>query len=130
MAFEAFDRLGRGVVIDDIVVRSKPVCNAPSAIMFTDIANTTATMVWAASFDAVATEIKVSSRPLNADSLADGTAVGDILDERFTPDVMMYNLTGLDWATQYYVYARSVCGDGDDIDYSVWASGIQVYHPG
>ena len=117
IAFEGFDRLGRGIVLDDIKVRPKPNCAPPSAVMFRNIENTAATVVWAENMDATFTEIKVSSTPFTPDSLADGSAVGDIIDGRYPKGTALLELKDLTPGTEYYVYMRSVCDD----DLSEWS---------
>ena len=109
IAFEAVDNLGRGIVLDDIEVRSAPSCTQPYNLMVSNIKNEAATLSWLASFDVLEFYLKVSTTPLTLAQLADKTFAADVLNETIDGVSEMYEIKGLAQGTQYYVYLQSNC---------------------
>mgnify|MGYP003537572456 CR=1 FL=1 len=69
LAFEAIDNLGRGVVLDDIEVRSVPNCTQPFNLTVGKITGTSVAVEWAGSFDAVKYNVRISNKPLSVRQL-------------------------------------------------------------
>ena len=109
IAFEAVDNLGRGIVLDDIEVRSAPSCTQPYNLMVSNIKNEAATLSWLASFDVLEFYLKVSTTPLTLAQLADKSFAADVLNETIDGVSEMYEIKGLAQGTQYYVYLQSNC---------------------
>ena len=124
IAFEATDNLGRGVVLDNVVVRSAPNCTTPFNLMVTNIKNQAATLSWLASFDVSELYLKVSKSPLTIAQLNDEAFVADAMDVTIAgEDVVyqMYQMTGLVQGTKYYAYLQSNC----DGELSEWSEGVE-----
>ena len=109
IAFEAVDNLGRGVVLDDVIVRSAPNCTQPFNLMVSNVKNEAATLSWIASFDVLELYLKVSSTPLTAAQLADKSFSADVLNATIDGIEFDYEIKGLTQGTQYYVYLQSNC---------------------
>lgn len=108
IAFEAKDNLGRGIVLDDVVVRSAPSCTQPFNLLVSNIKNQAATLSWIASFDATELYLKVSTKPLTAAQLAD-KSFEDVLNVTIDGVNYEYEIKGLTQGTKYYVYLQSNC---------------------
>ena len=78
IAFEATDNLGRGVVIDDIQVRSTPNCLTPYDLNVSTISNDSATIGWLGAFDAESFDIKVDTVALTAEQLMNKSRINVI----------------------------------------------------
>lgn len=130
IAFEASDNLGRGVVIDNVLVRSTPRCQEPNALSVYNITNESVTVGWFNDGDAKNLSLKVSTRALTAEQLETDSFKADVLDTIVSNKLYKYNLAGLKAGTKYYYYLRSNCGE----DISGWVSGdfktSNVIYPG
>ena len=114
LAFEATDNLGRGVVIDNVIVRSSPDCYEPE-LFVSNISNDTAVIGWYGVWDAESFSLKVSSNLLTEQELKDDNPKADVLDV-VVSDVYEYTVKNLVINTKYYCYVRSNCYD----DKSIW----------
>lgn len=122
LAFEAIDNLGRGVVLDDIEVRSVPNCTQPFNLTVGKITGTSVAVEWAGSFDAVKYNVRISNKPLSVRQLL-GVESTDAEIKDFQADGAEYSMeiTGLEPATEYYFYVQSECvGENSD-----WSDGFQ-----
>ncbi len=117
IAFEASDNLGRGVVIDDILVRSTPRCEDPYGFNVSSILNESVIIGWFNDGDAQNLSLKVSTVALTAEQLADENFKANVLDTLVAKNLYRHNLTGLKAGTKYYYYLRANCGG----DISNWA---------
>lgn len=117
IAFEASDNLGRGVVIDDVLVRSTPRCLEPYALNVSNILNESVTIGWFNDGDAKTLSLKVSTVELTDEQLVDETFKANVLDTLVAKNLYRYNITGLTAGTKYYYYLRANCGE----DISTWA---------
>jgi hypothetical protein len=61
LAFEATDNLGRGVVIDNVIVRSSPDCYEPE-VYVANISNDTVDVGWYGVWDAESFSLKISTK--------------------------------------------------------------------
>ena len=90
LAFEAKDNLGRGVVIDDVEVRSIPNCTQPFNLAVGKITGTSAAVEWAGSFDALNYNVKLSNKPLTVRQLLGVESTdAEIKDYKVTPKSIM-----------------------------------------
>ena len=108
IAFEATDNLGRGIVLDDIEVRSTPNCLEPYSFMISNLSNDSATLGWLGAFDAESFSLKVSTTKITNEQLADDTFKADVLDIE-VKDTWEYTIKGLSPGVKYYYYMRSNC---------------------
>ncbi len=106
IAFEAADNLGRGVVIDDVVVRSTPSCFDPEALYTSNVTNNSITVNWQGSFDAEYFYVKLSKDTLTAAQLESSTT--ELVCDTTTDGVSM-DFEGLIQGTKYYCYVKSQC---------------------
>lgn len=122
LAFEAKDNLGRGIVLDDIEVRSVPNCTQPFNLTIGKITGTSVSVEWAGSFDALNYNVRISNKPLSVHQLL-GIAETDAEVKDYKVDGAQYSfeVTGLHPATEYYFYVQSECvGENSD-----WSEGCQ-----
>ena len=108
VAFEATDNLGRGIVLDDIEVRSTPNCIAPYNLTISNVSNDSVTLGWLGAFDAASFDIKVDTIALTAQQLADPTYKATICDVNVS-NVWNYTVKGLKAGTKYFYYIKSNC---------------------
>ena len=108
VAFEATDNLGRGIVLDDIEVRSTPNCIAPYNLTISNVSNDSVTLGWLGAFDAASFDIKVDTIALTAQQLADPTYKATICDVNVS-NVWNYTVRGLKAGTKYFYYIKSNC---------------------
>lgn len=125
IAFEAVDHLGRGIVLDNIVVTSNIECEKPSALLCDELSVNDARLSWSGGFAQDGFQIKVSTTPLRDYELADADSKADILDIQLAGDVYEYKVTGLKQGAHYYWYMRTLCGDG----YTEWVTGKEFATP-
>ena len=114
IAFEGSDNFGRGIALDEIIVRPMPTCDVPSNITVGGLTTTSATLSWLASMDADSIEVVVSKSP--ADS-AYYIKPSDIVVHTFT-DKFSYALDSLERNAWYYCYLNSYCAN----ETSGWAA--------
>ena len=108
IAFEATDNLGRGVVIDNVEVRTTPNCVVPYSLYISDLSTRSATINWLGAFDAESFVLKVSSSPLTIEQLNDDAFIADIVDTILF-DVWDFNIDGLNVNSEYFCYLRANC---------------------
>ena len=110
IAFEATDNLGRGVVLDDVEVRSTPNCIKPYNLTLSNVSNDSITLGWLGAFDAVSFDIKVDTVALTAEQLVEPTYKAKVCDVTVS-NVWNYTVKGLKPGTKYFYYIRSNCFD-------------------
>ena len=115
IAFEAADNLGRGVVIDDVIIRSTPSCFAPEDLYTSGATNHSITVNWMGSFDAEYFYVKLSKTPLTDNELASSTT--ELVCDTTTDGVSIF-FDGLTRGTRYYCYVRAQC----EHEISEWVS--------
>ena len=109
IAFEAIDNLGRGVVLDDINIRSTPSCFKPYGFAVTSISNDSIDFMWDGSYDAISFDVKVSKTQLTKEELNSSSLTGLVLDT-VTKSIFM-GLDNLEAGKTYYCYIKSNCED-------------------
>lgn len=120
LAFEATDNLGRGVVLDNIQVRSMPNCLQPDNLMAGQISNNSVMLSWNGSFDTETFHVKVSTVPLGEMTLGSDDVKADIVDELVSGEFYQLNITGLEAATEYYCYVKANCAS----ESSFWSNEL------
>lgn len=114
IAFEAIDNNARGIVLDDIQIRSTPRCDVPELTGIEKLTNVSATISFFAS--GVSNVLKISDIPLTEAQLSDANHKANVVDEEVYG--YSYAVTGLTPNTTYYYYMRSVC----ECESSPWVS--------
>lgn len=119
IAFEGTDNLGRGIVLDGVLVRSAPECTVPHDIAITSKGAGVVNIAWNASWDANFFELVVSKNKINPDTVAsipDSTGIIAFHDQvsglQQNYDVQLVS------GEYYYVYLRSIC----ELETSLWNS--------
>lgn len=118
VAFEATDNLGRGVVIDNVQIRSTPNCTEPYDLRTTAVSNDLLELAWQGSFDSDKFHLKVFSFPVAASDLE--TVEADVLDILLPQFTFFYEIKNLKAGTSYYWSVRAHCS-GDSTD---WAAPV------
>ena len=117
IAFEGTDNLGRGIVLDSILLRSAPECTIPHDLYISNRGANSVNVSWTASFDAGQFEVVISRDTINPDSLE------YIPEELIAAHVFVTGLTRnqaftLESDMSYLVYVRSLCSK----EVSEWSS--------
>ncbi len=110
LAFEGTDNFGRGIVIDEIIVRPKPTCVNPSNIVADSLGTNSATIRWMGSLDADNFHIILSTEQ-QKDLDNPAAVVQDLTVEGY-----QHTFSDLQRNAQYYMYIQSHCGG----DFSDW----------
>lgn len=121
LAFEGTDNLGRGIVLDNIVVRPCPECTRPN-ILTQDITQSSATLFWSASNDTKSFHIRVSKEELSDFKLNQDRDEfqSEPLDTILTNGaVRTLQLDNLELGIEYFIYIKAVCGSAN----SGWSVG-------
>ena len=108
VAFEASDNLGRGIVIDNVVIRSTPSCFKPSEFWTSNVSNDSIVINWAGSYDAIDFKVKVSETELTEEELA--SANTPLVLDSVTDGISMA-INDLTPGKKYYCYIQSNCGN-------------------
>jgi hypothetical protein len=119
LCFEGTDNLGRGIVLDSVLVRSKPECTIPHDMLVTNMVEGGATLLWQASYDATAFQVVLlkSSEVLDMDTMSDATkAKLVVVDSIINGLNFQCSFTALSPGTNYVAYVRSLC----EVESSAW----------
>lgn len=122
LAFEANENMGRGIVLDSVLIRTKPEITTPHDIEFYDIRDNGMNIQWQASKDADNFRIAVftESVDLNVNPSDLSKAVLDSVVESDVLDIRMENIVS---GMTYYVQVRSI----GETENSVWSNVAQIY---
>lgn len=120
IAFEANENMGRGIVLDSVIIRTKPQITTPHDMAFYDMRDNGINLTWEASKDADAFRVIVAESdldlnvyPTNVDSVQ--LIVLDTLIESDRPqDIRLENLAG---GRVYYMQVQSI----GEFENSVWS---------
>lgn len=104
--FEALDKYGYGVFIDDFVVEYAPSCFAPNTVSVSDVTYNSAKVTWTDPKHQQNFAIEYKAE----DDTEWNTVSGDT--------TLTVNLTGLQYSTNYVVRVKAVCGEGDESEYT------------
>ena len=123
VAFEATDNMGRGIVIDNLFIRSTPSCFKPNEFWTSNVSNDSIVINWAGSFDALDFNVKVSETKLTAEELA-ASSTPLVLDS--VTDGIFMTIKNLIPGKKYYCYIQSNCGNeiSDWLDTTFTTSNI------
>lgn len=123
IAFEANENLGRGIVLDSVLVRTRPQITTPHDITFTDVRDQGVTIQWQASMDADYFQVALFTNPdwdLNVQpGLIDSCACDTTVDSEFT----QVRVDSLESGGKYYVQVRSL----GETENSVWSEIVPLY---
>jgi len=120
IAFEANENMGRGIVLDSVIVRTKPQITTPHDMSYYDMRDNGINLTWEASKDADSFRVVVAEidldlnvNPLNIDS-TQYMVLDTIISSEFAQDVRLENLAG---GRTYYMQVQSI----GEFENSVWS---------
>ena len=120
IAFEANENIGRGIVLDSVLVRTRPQITTPHDIAFLDIRDNGATVQWQASKDADYFEVAVfDDEELDLNVNPDGIK-NCFLDSVVDSEMQMLRVENLLSGRNYYVQIRSI----GETENSVWCEKV------
>lgn len=114
IAFEGRDNMGRGIVVDDIEVRSTPNCTRPSGMNVSYIANDSVNFCWRGGFDTEKFAVKIATDEIAPELLYDEevrTEIADSIIEGASSGC--FGVSGLEAGKKYYAYIKSICEVGE-----------------
>ena len=122
IAFEGKDNLGRGIVLDSVLVRSTPECTVPHDIMVNSQGAGKVNIAWTASWDANQFEMIISKSIINPDTIDRiDPASGIIAFHELIPGTQQNYDLDLVSGEYYYPYIRSIC----EGEISTWGTAAQ-----
>ena len=107
IAFEGTDRFGRGIVLDDIIVRPDIVCEDARDIHARSLSGDEAIIEWGGSLDTDSFEVVVSKKLYENMDDVDWSDTA-IIRHEFVYD-FIDTLQNLDINTSYYIYIKAYC---------------------
>lgn len=119
IAFEGKDNLGRGIVLDSILVRSAPECTVPHDLYVSNKGAGKINLAWVASWDAAFFEVLITKDTINPNELETVDSALIAYHEQIDGLYMNCDVT-LEAGEYYYAYVRSLCGK----ETSAWSSEI------
>ena len=122
IAFEANENMGRGIVLDSVIIRTKPQITTPHDMAFYDMRDNGINLTWEASKDADAFRVIVAESDLDLNvypmNISDSTIILDTLIESDRPqDIRVENLEG---GATYYMQVQSI----GEFENSVWSESF------
>ena len=105
LAFEGVDNMGRGVALDEVIVRPMPTCNDPSNISADGLTVNSALLRWNGSLDTDSFNVVLSTTPLT-----DMDNLTDVIKNEFVSN-FEWSVKDLVQNTQYYLYLQAYCGN-------------------
>lgn len=120
IAFEGSDNLGRGIVLDSILLQSAPECTVPSDIVATNKGAGKVGLSWTASWDAYYFEVIVSRDTIDPDQIDElKVSHPELIAYHDSIDGLQFNCDVTLEAGEFYLaYIRSLCGSEN----SAWSS--------
>ena len=112
LAFEGVDKMGRGIALDDIIVRPMPTCDDPSNISADGLTVNSATLRWNGSLDTDSFRIVLTTT-----MQTDVPNFTDVVKDEFVVADFEWHVNGLERNTRHYVYMQAYCGSSE----SEWA---------
>lgn len=115
LAFEGADQFGRGIAIDEVIVRPEPTCSEPNSLLFSGLTTSAFTLRWNGSLDTDSFEVLLNGTKLDPNSVdEDNLILRKFIDpadgmEFSTGDILSRN-------KKYFVYIRAYCS----ADQSSW----------
>ena len=108
IAFEGKDNLGRGIVLDSVVVRSAPECTVPRDFSFTSGSAGKATIAWQASWDANEFDVIITKESIEPDTIESVDPSVIVVQTKVDGMQHYYDAT-LKSGAKFFMYVRSVC---------------------
>ena len=124
LAFEGTDNMGRGIVLDSVVVRSALDCSTPYALYTTNLNDGVITLGWQSGYDTKQFLIAVANKPVDMNVVEqDELVVNAAID--FNPGNPNFTFTTPKLPTNvtYYYYVRSLC----ETEASEWSEQASFY---
>lgn len=112
IAFEGMDQMGRGIALDEVILRPTPTCDDPSNISADGLTANTATLRWNGSLDTDSFRVVLSTT-----QLTDMANISSVVKDEFVFN-FEWQVNGLQRDTKYFVYLQAYCGNAE----SEWAS--------
>lgn len=109
VCFEGCDGMGRGIVLDSVVVRSMPECTVPSDLITYGMSQNHVTIGWVANFDSEQFEMVVTHDSINPDMASVLSPEELVLHETFANDLKYAKELELTLGLHYWVWIRSIC---------------------
>ena len=116
IAFEGKDNLGRGIVLDSILLRSAPICSVPRDIMVSNKGQDRVNIAWSSSWDPKQFELIVSKDTIDPYELTEEIEANLAFHGLVPRFPHSYDLT-LESGEFYLVYIRSICTN----EISLWS---------
>ena len=124
IAFEASENLGRGIVLDSVLVRSAPECTVPYDLGVINKGAGRVEVYWMASWDAYNFELIVTKEKINPNEVESVDPSVIAYHGQVDGWTFSYGLTLIPGET-YYMYVRSLC----DREISAWSSETSTDGP-
>lgn len=131
LCFEGSENMGRGIVLDSVVVRAKPVCTLPSGLTLTNVQDSAATLTWQASYDVDDFRVLLlaTNEVLDIDTIDIAQAKADqliLLDTIIDGRQWQYRFTHLPTKQNYVAYVSSLCEmeNSDWVNYSFYMKAL------
>lgn len=117
IAFEASENIGRGIVLDSVLVRTRPQITTPHDITFLDMRDNGITVQWQASKDADFFQVALFSRAdIDLNVMQDSISAA-LVDTLVTADGdLQVRFSNLEGGNTYYIQIRSI----GELENSVW----------
>ena len=104
IAFEGEDMMGRGIALDEVIVRPIPTCDNPYNITADGLTSTTATLRWLGSLDTDSFLVAVSTvQQTDPENPTDLVSLQTVTD-------FECKIAELERNTKYYAYVQAYCG--------------------
>ena len=116
IAFEGKDNLGRGIVLDSILVRSAPECTVPHDIVVSNKGQDRVNIQWQSSWDPKQFEIIVSKDTIDPYEISEEVEARLVFHGLLPRFPHSYDMT-LESGEFYLVYIRSICNN----EISLWS---------
>lgn len=107
LAFEGVDNLGRGIALDEIIVRATPTCDVPENISADGLTSNSATLRWNGSLDTDSFRVVLSTT-----EQTDPDNLTNVVKDEFVSD-FQWKVDSLERNTLYYVYIQANCGGAE-----------------
>ena len=117
IAFEGTDNLGRGIVLDSILLRSAPECTVPRRIVASNKGQNRVNIAWTASWDAIQFEVIVSKEIIDPYEISEEVEA-ELAYHGLISGLQQNCDVTLESGEYYYVYIRSICEN----EISLWSS--------
>ncbi len=131
IAFEASENIGRGIVLDSVIVRTRPQITTPHDLTFSDMRDNGITIQWQASMDADYFQVALTKSP-NFDFNIDPDMINDeevIVNEKVDGEQLQLRVDSLDPGATYYVQIRSIGETENSVWCDVYSFRMKVTKP-